>query len=174
MVINLYKNFCISFKNVFYLCGMKTKFPPVFRISDYKNLFENESKITHPNGLKKNKESEEMESIRLEIINHLESSKCSLQRLEFLTVLYKQLYIINNLDYFLKIYIQIDVKSSNGNEYRMGSIQWPVLNGKDVTVRVSLGRKVDYKISKQKSDSLLKDFETVKSFLISKKLVNIK
>jgi hypothetical protein len=174
MVIYLYKYFCISFKNVFYLCGMKTKFPPVFRISDYKNLFENESKITHPNGLKKNKESEEMESIRLEIINHLESSKCSLQRLEFLTVYYKQLYIINNIDYYLKIYNQVDVKSSKGNKYRTGSIQWPVLNGKDTTVKVSLGRKVDYKISKQKSDSLLKDFETVKSFLISKKLVNIK
>lgn len=169
MVINLYKIFCISFKNVFYLCGMKTKFPPVFRISDYKNLFENESKITHPNGLKKNKESEEMESIRLEIINHLESSKCSLQRLEFLTVLYKQLYIINNLDYFLKIYIQIDVKSSNGNEYRMGSIQWPVLNGKDVTVRVSLGR-LEYD-TKSKLIPTENDVKTVKNYLLNKKTI---
>lgn len=174
MVINLYKLICISFENVFYLCGMKTKFPPVFRISDYQSLFDNESKITHPNGLVKSKETGEMKSIRLEIIELLTSSMCSLKRLEFLTVYYKQLYIINNLDYFLKIYIQLDVKSSSGNEYRTGSIQWPVLNGKDVTVRVSLGRKVDYKISKQKSESLLKDFEKVKSFLISKKLVNIK
>jgi hypothetical protein len=70
---------------------MKTKYPPVFKISDYQNLFDNESKITHPNGLKKNKESEEMESIRLEIINLLESSTCSLQLLETLTVYYKQL-----------------------------------------------------------------------------------
>ena len=101
---------------------MKTKFPPVFKISDYQNLFDNESKITHPNGLKKNKESEEMESIRLEIINLLESSTCSLQLLETLTVYYKQLYIINNIDYFLKIYNQKDVKSNNGNEYRTGSI----------------------------------------------------
>jgi hypothetical protein len=154
-----------------YLCGMKTKFPPVFKISDYQNLFDNESKITHPNGLKKNKESEEMETIRLEIINLLESSKCSLQLLETLTVYYKQLYIINNIDYFLKIYNQKDVKSNNGNEYRTGSIQWPVLNGKDVTVRVSLGRTIEVSIVKHRLEILKKDFETVKSYLISNKLV---
>lgn len=152
---------------------MKTKFPPVFKISDYQNLFDNESKITHPNGLKKNKESEEMESIRLEIINLLESSSCSLQLLETLTVYYKQLYIINNIDYFLKIYNQTDVKSSNGNEYRTGSIQWPVLNGKDVTVRVSLGRNTLDNPKKNNSESIIKDFETVKSFLISNKLLKI-
>lgn len=150
---------------------MKTKFPPVFKISDYQNLFDNESKITHPNGLEKTKESEEMESIRLEIINLLESSTCSLQLLETLTVYYKQLYIINNLDYFLKIYNQKDVKSNNGNEYRTGSIQWPVLNGKDVTVRVSLGRTNEGSIVKHRLEILKKDFETVKSFLISYKLV---
>jgi hypothetical protein len=150
---------------------MKTKYPPVFKISDYQNLFDNESKITHPNGLKKNKESEEMESIRLEIINLLESSTCSLQLLETLTVYYKQLYIINNIDYFLKIYSQKDVKSNNGNEYRTGSIQWPVLNGKDVTVRVSLGRTIEVSIVKHRLEILKKDFETVKSYLISNKLV---
>ncbi|MEI6881798.1 MAG: hypothetical protein WCK82_10795 [Bacteroidota bacterium] len=152
---------------------MKTKFPPVFKISDYQNLFDNESKITHPNGLRKNKESEEMESIRLEIINLLESSTCSLQQLETLTVYYKQLYIINNLDYFLKIYTQKDIKSSNGNEYRTGSIQWPVLNGKDVTVRVSLGRDNIEEPIKIKSENINKDYETVKSFLISNKLIQI-
>jgi hypothetical protein len=150
---------------------MKTKFPPVFKISDYQNLFDNESKITHPNGLKKNKESEEMESIRLEIINLLESSTCSLQLLETLTVYYKQLFIINNLDYFLKIYTQTDIKSSNGNEYRTGSIQWPVLNGKDVTVRVSLGRNTLENPKKNNSTTIKKDFETVKSYLISNKLL---
>lgn len=153
---------------------MKTKFPPVFKISDYQNLFENESEITHPNGLKKNKESEEMESIRLEIINLLESSAGSIQLLETLTVYYKQLYIINNLDYFLKIYNQMDVKSSNGNTYRTGSIQWPVLNGKDVTVRVSLGRNTLEDPKKKISEILKKDFETVKSFLISHKLLKNK
>jgi len=152
---------------------MKTKYPPVFKISDYQNLFDNESKITHPNGLKKNKESEEMESIRLEIINLLESSSCSLQLLETLTVYYKQLYIINNLDYFLKIYTQTDIKSSNGNEYRTGSIQWTVLNGKDVTVRVSLGRDNNKQPIKINSETFKKDFETVKSFLISNKLLKI-
>lgn len=153
---------------------MKTKYPPVFKISEYQNLFENESKITHPNGLKKNKESEEMKLIRLEIIELLTSSKCSLQRLEFLTVYYKQLYIINNIDYYLKIYTQVDVKSSKGNKYRTGSIQWPVMNGNDATVKVSLGRTIDGEISKNKSELLRKDFETVKSFLISNKLVTIK
>lgn len=171
MVINLYKNICISFENVLYLCGMKTKFPPVFKISDYQILFENESKITHPNGLKKNKESDEMKNVRLEIIELLQSPKCSLQRLELLTVYYKQLYIINNIDYFLKIYTQIDIKNINGNQYRTGSIQWPVVNGKDVTVRVSLGRNIEGEIAKNKLSILKKDFETVKDFLISKKLV---
>lgn len=153
---------------------MKTKYPPVFKISEYQNLFENESKITHPNGLKKNKESEEMKIIRLEIIELLTSTKCSLQRLELLTVYYKQLYIINNIDYYLKIYTQVDVKSSKGNKYRTGSIQWPVMNGTDATVKVSLGRTIDGEISKNKSELLRKDFETVKSFLISNKLVTIK
>ncbi len=152
---------------------MKTKFPPVFKISDYQNLFDNESKITHPNGLKKNKESEEMESIRLEIINLLESSSCSLQLLETLTVYYKQLFIINNLDNFLRVYPQTDLKSSNGNKYRIGSIQWPVLNGKDVTVRVSLGRDNIEEPIKINSETIEKDFETVKSFLISNKLLKI-
>ena len=152
---------------------MKTKFPPVFKISDYQNLFDNESKITHPNGLEKTKESEEMESIRLEIINLLESSTCSLQLLETLTVYYKQLYIINNLDYFLRVYPQTDLKSSNGNKYRIGSIQWPVLNGKDVTVRVSLGRDNIEEPIKINSETIEKDFETVKSFLISNKLLKI-
>lgn len=149
---------------------MKTKFPPLFKISDYQILFEKESEITHPNGQKKNKESEEMKSVRLEIIELLQSPKCNLQRLEQLTVYYKQLYIINNLDYFLKIYNQTDVKSSNGNTYRTGSIQWPVLNGKDVTVRVSLGRKTLEEPKKNISE-IKKDFETVKSFLISNKLL---
>jgi len=153
---------------------MKTKYPPVFKISDYQNLFDNESKITHPNGLKKNKESEEMESIRLEIINLLESSTCSLQLLETLTVYYKQLYIINNLDYFLRVYPQTDLKSINGNKYRIGSIQWSVLNGKDVTVRVSLGRDNIEDPKKNISEILKKDYETVKSFLISNKLLKIK
>ena len=152
---------------------MKTKFPPVFKISDYQNLFDNESKITHPNGLEKTKESEEMESIRLEIINLLESSTCSLQLLETLTVYYKQLDIINNLDYFLRVYPQTDLKSSNGNKYRIGSIQWPVLNGKDVTVRVSLGRDNIEEPIKINSETIEKDFETVKSFLISNKLLKI-
>ena len=152
---------------------MKTKYPPVFKISDYQNLFDNESKITHPNGLEKTKESEEMESIRLEIINLLESSTCSLQLLETLTVYYKQLYIINNLDYFLRVYPQTDLKSSNGNKYRIGSIQWPVLNGKDVTVRVSLGRDNIEEPIKINSETIEKDFETVKSFLISNKLLKI-
>jgi hypothetical protein len=150
---------------------MKTKYPPVFKISDYQNLFDNESKITHPNGLEKTKESEEMESIRLEIINLLESSTCSLQLLETLTVYYKQLYIINNLDYFLRKYPQTDLKSSNSNKYRVGSIQWPVLNGKDVTVRVSLGRDNIEDPKKNISEILKKEYETVKSFLISNKLV---
>lgn len=152
---------------------MKTKFPPVFKISDYQNLFDNESKITHPNGLKKTKESEEMESIRLEIINLLKSSTCSLQLLETLTVYYKQLYIINNIDYFLKIYNQKDVKSNNGNEYRTGSIQWPVLNGKDVTVRVSLGRSEENKIEKNKTKVNSKDIETVSFFLRLNKLIQL-
>ena len=152
---------------------MKTKFPPVFKISDYQNLFDNESKITHPNGLKKTKESEEMESIRLEIINLLKSSSCSLQRLETLTVYYKQLYTINNIDYFLKIYTQTDLKSRNDNEYRTGSIQWSVLNGKDVTVRVSLGRNTLEEPKKKISEPTKKDFEVVKSFLISNKLLKI-
>lgn len=171
MIINLYKKNCISFENVLYLCGMKTKFPPVFKISDYQILFENESKITHPNGLKKNKESDEMKTVRLEIIELLQSPKCSLQRLELLTVYYKQLYIINNIDYFLKIYNQIDTKSIKGNQYRTGSVQWPVVNGKDVTVRVSLGRTIEGEIVKNRLELLKNDFETVKSFLISNKLV---
>ena len=158
----------------FYLCGMKTKFPPVFKISDYQISFENASEITHPNGLKKNKESEEMKKVRLEIIELLQSPKCSLQRFEHLTVYYKQLYIINNIDYFLKIYIQIDTKSTKGNQYRTGSVQWPVLNGKDVTVKISLGRIIDEESKNKKSLVTMKDYETVKSYLILNKVVKPK
>jgi hypothetical protein len=64
---------------------MKTKFPPVFKISDYQISFENESEVTHPNGLKKNKETEEMKKVRLETIELLQSTRCSLQRFEQLT-----------------------------------------------------------------------------------------
>lgn len=148
---------------------MKTKFPPVFKISDYQILFENESKITHPNGLKKNKESIEMETVRLEMVELLQSPKCSLRRLEYLTVYYKQLYIINNIDYFLKIYTQTDIKNINGNQYRTGSIQWPVLNGKDVTVRISLGRSICENRQNNKVFSK-QDLERVKEFLIKNKL----
>lgn len=153
---------------------MKTKFPPVFKISDYLNLFDNEPKIIHPNGLKKNQESDEMKTVRLEIIELLQSSKCNLQRLEYLTVYYKQLYIINNLEHFLKIYIQVDIKSSKETKYRTGSIQWPVINGKDVTVRVSLGRTIEGEIAKNRLELLKKDCESVKSFLMSKKILRIK
>jgi hypothetical protein len=153
---------------------MKTKFPPVFKISDYLNLFDNESKITHPNGLKKNQESDEMKTVRQEIVELLQSSMCSLQRIEYLTVYYKQLYIINNLDYFLKIYTQLDTKSKKGTKYRSGSIQWPVLNGKDVTVKISLGRTNDGEFKNNKSLVTMKDCETVKSFLLSNKVLKIK
>jgi hypothetical protein len=149
---------------------MKTKFPPVFKISEYQNLFVNESIINHPNGLKMNNESDEMKTIRLEIIEILKSTKCSLQRLEYLTVYYKQLHIINNIEYYLKIYHQVDTKSFKGNTYRTGSIQWPVMNGKDVTVKVSLGRKNENGCLKSKPEILKSDFEIVKSFLKSKKL----
>ena len=148
---------------------MKTKFPPVFKISDYQILFENESKIRHPKGLKKNEESEEMKTVRKEIIELLQSPKCSLLRLEYLTVYYKQLYIINNIDYFLKIYTQTDIKNINGNQYRTGSIQWPVLNGKDVTVRISLGRSICENNQNKKVFSK-QDLERVKEFLIKNKL----
>lgn len=148
---------------------MKTKFPPVFKISDYQILFENESKITHPNGLKKNKESEEMKTVRLEIIELLQSPKCSLQRLEYLTVYYKQLYIINNISYFAKGYIQPDNKSNKNYSYRIGSVSWPVISGKDIIVKISLGRGENIVGNKFQLDK--KDFETVKSFLISNKLV---
>ncbi len=148
---------------------MKTKFPPVFKISDYQILFENESKITHPNGLKKNKESIEIKTVRLEIIELLQSPKCSLQRFEHLTVYYKQLYIINNIDYFLKIYTQTDIKNINGNQYRTGSVQWPVLNGKDVTVRISLGRSICENRQNKKVFSK-QDLDRVKEFLIKNKL----
>lgn len=148
---------------------MKTKFPPVFKISDYQILFENESKISHPNGLKKNKESEEMKTVRLEIIELLQSPKCSLQRLEYLTVYYKQLYIINNISYFTKGYIQPDNKSNKNYSYRIGSVSWPVISGKDIIVKISLGRGENIVGNKFQLDK--KDFETVKSFLISNKLV---
>jgi hypothetical protein len=46
-----------------------------------------------------------------------------------------------------------------------------VLNGKDVTVRVSLGRTIEVSIVKHRLEILKKDFETVKSYLISNKLV---
>jgi len=152
---------------------MKTKFPPVFKISDYRDLFINESKITHPNGLKKSKETLEMKSVRLEIIELLDSQMCSIQRLETLTVYYKQLYIINNIDYFLKIYNQIDIKSNKGTKYRTGSIQWPILNGNDITVRVSLG-KTEIKTSEDILKTLDKDLDTVSSYLKEKKLLNFK
>lgn len=153
---------------------MKTKFPPVFKISDYQILFENESEITHSNGLKKNKETEEMINVRLEIIELLQSPRCSLQRFEQLTVYYKQLFIINNIDYFLKIYPQIDTKSTKGNKYRAGSVQWPVLNGKDVTVKISLGRANDEESKNKKSLVTMRDCEIVKSFLSSNKVLKIK
>ncbi len=156
----------------FYLCGMKTKFPPVFKISDYQNLFDNESKITHSNGLKKNKETEELKLIRLEILELLNSNKCSLVRLEYLTVYYKQLYIINNIDYYLKIYTQVDIKSPNGNKYRTGSVQWPMLNGKDVTVRISLGRSEENKTMRNRIEILDKDIKTAKEFLKTNKLIH--
>jgi predicted DNA binding protein len=153
---------------------MKIKFPPVFKISDYQNLFDNESKISHPNGLKKNKESEEMRNVRFEIIELLESSNCSLKRLEYLTVYYKQLYIINNIQYFLKIYTQVDTKSIKGNKYRTGSIRWPVINGKDVTVKISLGRISESEVEQIKGKVIINDFEIVTSFLISKKVLKLK
>ena len=81
------------------------------------------------------------------------------------------MYIINNIDYFLKVYTQTDIKSTNSNKYRTGSIQWPVLNGKDVTVRVSLGRNTLEDPKKKNSETIKKDFETVKSFLISNRLL---
>lgn len=148
---------------------MKTKFPPVFKISDYQILFENESKISHPNGLKKNKESEEMKTVRLEIIELLQSPKCSLQRLEYLTVYYKQLYIINNISYFAKGYIQPDNKSNKNYSYRIGNVSWPVISGKDIIVKISLGRGENIVGNKFQLDK--KDFENVKSFLITNKLV---
>jgi hypothetical protein len=48
-----------------------------------------------------------------------------------------------------------------------------VLNGKDVTVRVSLGRDNIEEPIKINSETIEKDFETVKSFLISNKLLKI-
>jgi hypothetical protein len=115
-----------------------------------------------------------MKKVRLETIELLQSTRCSLQRFEQLTVYYKQLYIINNIDYFLKIYSQIDTKSTKGNQYRTGSIRWPVLNGKDVTVKISLGRIIDEESKNKKSLVTMKDYETVKSYLILNKVVKPK
>jgi len=148
---------------------MKEKFPPVFKISEYQNLFDNESEITHPNGLKKNKETKEMNLKRMKIIEILSSENCRLQELEILTIHYKQLYIINNLDFYLKVYNQVDVKSDKENKYRAGSVRWITLDGKDTSVRVSLGR-VKSENAENKNKFSKDDLEKVKDFLIKNKL----
>ena len=94
-------------------------------------------------------ETVEMSKIRNEIINTFENNSELFNHLESLMVKYKRLFIIENIDNYVTIKTQVDLKSLNKNTYRTTKVMFPQVGGEDIGVRVSLGRCKDIKMRKK-------------------------
>ena len=81
-------------------------------------------------------------------------------------VKYKRLFIIENLDIYVKINTQVDIKSVNKNTYRTTKVMFPQVGGDDIGVRVSLGRYEDIKM--RKNGPTKEDYEIIKKSLLNK------
>ena len=146
---------------------MLTKFPSVIKFEDYKELF---SKVDFKSLIKRRiadcDETVEMSKIRNEIINTFEDNSELFNHLESLMVKYKRLFIIENLDIYVKINTQVDIKSVNKNTYRTTKVMFPQVGGDDIGVRVSLGRYEDIKM--RKNGPTKEDYEIIKKSLLNK------
>jgi hypothetical protein len=120
---------------------MKTKFPSVIRFSEYSELYANvDFNNLLENQIVNQLESKIMSNLRESILEFMNLNKNIFEELESKMVMYKRIFILENLDNFISISIQKDLKSINKNEYRTAKVMWPEVGKDDVAVRISLGR----------------------------------
>lgn len=146
---------------------MKTKFPSVIKFEDYKKLY---SKVDFKSLIKMRiadfDETSEMSKVRNEIINTLDKNDELFNQLESLMVKYKRLFIIENIDNYINITTQVDIKSVNKNTYRTAKVMFPQVGGEDIGVRVSLGRCEDIKM--RMNGPSKEDYQKIKKSLLNK------
>lgn len=146
---------------------MKTKFPSVIKFEDYKKLY---SKVDFKSLIKMRiadfDETSEMSNVRNEIINTLDKNDELFNQLESLMVKYKRLFIIENIDNYINITTQVDIKSVNKNTYRTAKVMFPQVGGEDIGVRVSLGRCEDTKM--RMNGPSKEDYQKIKNSLLKK------
>jgi hypothetical protein len=151
---------------------MKTKYPPVFSVSDYMKLYMNPKEVVLNSGYIPKNETQEMVKIRLIILEILNGKNIKLLHFEILTVYYKQLFILNNIEYFKKIIYQLDIKSKNNKTYKIATIIWPQIEGKDISVRVSLGVNDEVKNKINPLKDKMKEELKICQFLKQKKMID--
>lgn len=157
---------------------MITKYPPLVKFSEILNLYENhiiEYQLENDDAKKvtkyiTNKETSEMEIVRNKIIYFLKGNQCNINHLNILMVYYKQLFIINNLEYFSKSIIQKDIKNSD-KQYKIMKVQFPQIEGKEISVRVSVGVYDEQKNKVKPLEQRKKEMETLQKYLNNKKLI---